>query len=114
MGKRTLGGMHPIQTVKVESFCLIAVDLRGRAARQISSHPDICCVSISDVGGPEVLLGVGLKVVKDFKDPVDGTRGRSVRAPRAQPRLGATQESMVQVGVQVGRRHGFPCFDCCC
>lgn len=78
------------------------------------SYPDIRRVSISDIGGPEVLLGVGLKVVKDFQNPVDRTRDGSVRPPCAQPRLGATQESMVQVGVKVGRRHGFPCFDCCC
>ena len=84
------------------------------SAHGVSSYPDIGCISVSDIGGPAAAFSVGLKVMEDFQNPVNRAGHGSVRPPRAQPWLGASQEGMVQVGVQVGRRHVFPCWHCCC
>lgn len=84
------------------------------SAHGVSSYPDISCISVSDIGGPAAAFSVGLKVMEDFQNPVHRAGHGSVWPPRAQPWLGASQEGMVQVGVQVGRRHVFPCWHCCC
>lgn len=81
---------------------------------RLSAYPDISCISVSDVGRPAAVLSVGLKVMEDFEHSVHGASHGSVWPSCTQPWLSASQEGVVQVGVQVGCRHGFPCWHCSC
>ena len=68
-------------------------------------HPDVRGIPVSDVARPGARLTAALEVVEDLEQSLQHTR-RTLH-PSTEPGLDPWTQRMVQVGVQVSRRHTF-------
>lgn len=83
----------------------------------ITSHPNICSISMSDITSPVAWFTVCLEIMEDFQNPIHGTWGPFKGSSRAagtnasstgHSRTGfnptTTRCRVIVVGFQVGRR----------